>query len=94
MKYETEKYVIFGVFSNSLKSPAICKVFIENTKNLIKTEKERPIGRIWCLEVNGTGRGCGVVAADDKIKIWKDKLAKKKAVEVGDTGKILPKTPV
>ena len=25
MKYETEKYVIFGVFSNSLKSPAICK---------------------------------------------------------------------
>ena len=43
------------------------------------------------LEVNGTGRGCGVVAADDKIKIWKDKLAKKKT-EVGDTGKILPKT--
>jgi hypothetical protein len=43
------------------------------------------------LEVNGTGRGCGVVAADDKIKIWKDKLAKKKA-EVEDTGKILPKT--
>ena len=25
MKYETENYVIFGVFSSNLKSPAICK---------------------------------------------------------------------
>ena len=25
MKYETENYVIFGVFSSNLKSPSICK---------------------------------------------------------------------
>ena len=35
---------------NMKKKVAMCqKVFIENTKNLIKTEKERPIGRVWCL---------------------------------------------
>ncbi len=28
--------------------------------------------RIWSMEYNGSGRGCGLVAADDKIHVWRD----------------------
>lgn len=70
MKYERETYVIFGVFSLKLKSREICPMFITEAKSLFK--KAKALGRIWCLEVNGSGKGCGLIGADDKIKIWRD----------------------
>ena len=72
MKYEDEKLVIFGIFSPSIKPKKIIDSFIQIAKHFFKTSK--PIGRIWCAEINGTGKGCGVVAAGDKIKIWKDTI--------------------
>ena len=71
MKYEDEKLVIFGIFSTSVKFRKIIECFLKNARPIFKTTKS--IGRIWCAEVNGTGKGCGIIAADDKIKIWKDR---------------------
>jgi len=73
MKYEDEKLVIFGIFSNSVKFRKIIECFLKNARPIFKTTKS--IGRIWCAEVNGTGKGCGIIAADDKIKIWKDRVS-------------------
>jgi len=30
------------------------------------------LGRIWSAEYNGSGKGVGLIAADDKIHVWKD----------------------
>ena len=73
MKYEDEKLVIFGIFSTSVKFRKIIECFLKNARPIFKTTKS--IGRIWCAEVNGTGKGCGIIAADDKIKIWKDRVS-------------------
>ena len=78
MKFEEEKLVIFGIFSCTIKTPKIVDIFATIAKNLFKSNRESK-GRIWCLEVNGSGRGCGVVAADDKIWTWKDKIPVKKS---------------
>ena len=81
MKFEDEKVVIFGLFSVSIKREKMIEIFTRITKSLFKQDRENCKGRIWCLEINGSGRGCGVIAADDKIWTWKDKLpAKKKKV--------------
>ena len=54
------------------------EIFTRITKSLFKQDRENCKGRIWCLEINGSGRGCGIIAADDKIWTWKDKLPAKK----------------
>ena len=54
MKYEDEKLVIFGIFS-SIKTRKIIETFIQTAKHYFKSSK--PIGRIWCAEINGTGKG-------------------------------------
>ena len=78
MKFEDEKVVIFGLFSVSIKREKMIEIFTRITKSLFKQDRENCKGRIWCLEINGSGRGCGVIAADDKIWTWKDKMPTKK----------------
>ena len=78
MKFEDEKVVIFGLFSVLIKREKMIEIFTRVTKSLFKQDRENCKGRIWCLEINGSGRGCGVIAADDKIWTWKDKLPAKK----------------
>ena len=78
MKFEDEKVVIFGLFSVSIQREKIIEIFTRVTKSLFKQDRENCKGRIWCLEINGSGRGCGVIAADDKIWTWKDKMPTKK----------------
>ena len=78
MKFEDEKVVIFGLFSVLIKREKMIEIFTRITKSLFKQDRENCKGRIWCLEINGSGRGCGVIAADDKIWTWKDKLPTKK----------------
>ena len=73
LKYEDEHRVIFGIFSNGIKPSKIKAIFASEAKSFIKKASPRPVGRIWALEINGSGRGCGVVAADDKIKTWTEK---------------------
>jgi hypothetical protein len=34
-------------------------------------QKKISHGRIWSVDVNGSESGCGFVAADHKIKIWR-----------------------
>ena len=80
MKFEDEKVVIFGLFSVSIKREKLIEIFTRVTKSLFKQNRENCKGRIWCLEINGSGRGCGVIAADDKIWTWKDKLPTKKKI--------------
>lgn len=70
IKYEDENYVIFGIFSASLKASVIAQIFIQKAKDLMK--KQKSIGRIWTLEINGRAKGCGIIAADDKLWIWRD----------------------
>ena len=64
MKFEDEKVVIFGLFSVSIKREKMIEIFTRITKSLFKQDRENCKGRIWCLEINGSGRGCGVIAAD------------------------------
>ena len=78
MKFEDEKVVIFGLFSVLIKREKMIEIFTRITKSLFKQDRENCKGRIWCLEINGSGRGCGVIAADDKIWTWKDKMPTKK----------------
>ena len=78
MKFEDEKVVIFGLFSLLISREKMIEIFTRITKFLFKQDREICKGRIWCLEINGSGRGCGVIAADDKIWTWKDKLPTKK----------------
>ena len=78
IKFEDEKSVIFGLFSLSIKREKMIEIFTRITKSLFKQDRENCKGRIWCLEINGSGRGCGVIAADDKIWTWKDKMPTKK----------------
>ena len=77
MKFEDEKIVVFGLFSLVIKREKIIEIFTQVTKSLFKKERQNCKGRIWCLEINGTGKGCGVIAADDKIWTWKDTVPKK-----------------
>ena len=78
IKFEDEKSVIFGLFSLSIKREKMIEIFTRVVKSLFKKDRKNCKGRIWCLEINGSGRGCGVIAADDKIWTWKDKLPAKK----------------
>lgn len=70
LKYEDKDRVVFGIFSAGIKPQKIRAIFSSEAKSLIKNAKPRPIGRIWSIEINGSGRGCGIVAADDQIKTW------------------------
>ena len=80
IKFEDEKYVIFGLFCLSKKREKMIEIFTRVVKSLFKKDRKNCNGRIWCLEINGSGRGCGVIAADDKIWTWKDKLPTKKKI--------------
>ncbi len=81
MKYETSQRVNFGVFSSMPKSD-VAKTFAAVGKKCLRRKgvandgqrNASRVGTIWCLEVNGSGRGGGVIAADDKVYSWKDKF--------------------
>ena len=73
LRFEDTKRVIFGVFNFSQDSSSIVKMFEAKAKLFIKeVGRKKALGRIWCIEINGTGKGCGVIAADDSIRVWKD----------------------
>ncbi len=50
----------------------VSRIFESKAKELLK-RRSISFGRIWSVEVNGTGKGCGLIAADDKIRIWRQK---------------------
>jgi hypothetical protein len=73
LRFEDTKRVIFGVFSLSEDASRIIQMFQSKAKQFIKEAgRKKALGRIWCIEINGTTRGCGIIAADDAIRIWKD----------------------
>ncbi len=73
LKYEECKLVNFGVFT-SLKREEVVKCFVKAAKECMKkSQLGQVLGRVWSLEFNGSGKGCGVIAADDKIHSWRDK---------------------
>jgi hypothetical protein len=73
MKYEVCKRVNFGIFSN-LPRDEVVRSFVAAAKNSLRKKEDRKgrVGSIWALEVNGGGKGAGVIAADDKVYAWKD----------------------
>ena len=73
LRFEDTKRVIFGVFNFGNDAACITKMFLTKAKQFIKeVGKKKALGRIWCIEINGTAKGCGVIAADDSIRVWKD----------------------
>ena len=73
LKFEDSKRVIFGVFTTALNPKDVCDAFEDTVKNLIKKKSKKEVnGGVWCVEINGSSRGLGVIAADDKIKTWRD----------------------
>ena len=72
IKFEDAKRVIFGIFTNGIQHDEVCRIFREVTTELFKKSTNVKSGRVLCVEINGSGKGCGIVAADDKIRIWKD----------------------
>ena len=72
IKFEDAKRVIFGIFTNGIQHDEVCRIFREVTTELFKKSTNIKSGRILCVEINGSGKGCGIVAADDKIRTWKD----------------------
>ena len=74
LRFEDTKRVIFGVFNVPEEiSAQIITIFEAQSRRFIKeTGRKKALGRIWCIEINGSGKGCGVIAADDRIRIWKD----------------------
>ena len=74
LRFEDTKRVIFGVFNFSQNASTITKMFESKAKTFIKeVGMKKALGTIWCIEINGTAKGCGVIAADDAIRVWKDK---------------------
>ena len=74
LKYEDAQRVVVGVFSQGggMSHNKVCKIFKQVCIDLLRQEAKS--GRVMCVEVNGTGKGCGIIAADDKIKVWMDQL--------------------
>lgn len=73
MRNEECRRVNFGVFTN-LRRADVKRCFEECAKTAIRAgAKQNTSGRIWSSEINGSGRGCGVIAGDDKIYVWRDK---------------------
>ena len=73
LRFEDTKRVIFGVFNFSEEVATITKIFESKAKSFIKEAGiSKALGRIWCIEINGTAKGCGVIAADDSIRVWRD----------------------
>ena len=74
LKAETSKRLAFGIFTTKLTKGEVCGKFKEAVLDFIKTKaKDKLVGTIWCVEVNGSAKGLGVVVADNGIKIWRDK---------------------
>ena len=71
MRNEECRRVNFGIFTQ-LRRADVKKAFEETAKAAIRGHKNNA-GRIWSAEINGSGRGCGVIAGDDKIYVWRDK---------------------
>ena len=76
LKYEDAQRVVVGVFSQGggMSHNKVCKIFKQVCIDLLRQEANLRSGRVMCVEVNGTGKGCGIIAADDKIKVWMDQL--------------------
>ena len=65
--------MVFGIFATTEDTNKIIEMFKVKAKEFIKAEdRKKSAGRIWCIEINGTVKGCGVIAADDTIKVWKE----------------------
>merc|ERR1712203_199202 len=69
LKYEDAQRVVVGVFSQGggISHDEVCKIFKQVCIGLLRQEVNVRSGRVMCVEVNGTGKGCGIIAADDKI---------------------------
>ena len=76
LKYEDAQRVVVGVFSpgGGLSHSAVCQIFKRVCIGLLRQEANVRSGRVMCIEVNGTGKGCGIIAADNNIKIWMDQF--------------------
>ena len=76
LKYEDARRVVVGVFSpgGGLSHSAVCQIFKQVCIGLLRQEANVRSGRVMCIEINGTGKGCGIIAADDNIKIWMDQF--------------------
>lgn len=72
IKFEDAKRVIFGIFTNSIQHDEACRIFRQVSTEFLRKTANIKSGRILCAEINGSGKGCGIVAADDKIQIWTD----------------------
>jgi hypothetical protein len=48
----------------------VCQIFESKAKGLMK-KRTLSLGRIWSVQINSDGNSCGLVAADDKIRIWR-----------------------
>ena len=74
LRFEDTRWVIFGIFSSTVRTDILTEIFQQKAKKFIKAAgKKKAVGRIWCIEVNGTMKGGGVIAADDTIKCWRDR---------------------
>jgi len=49
---------------------SVCQIFESKAKGLMK-KRTLSLGRIWSVQINSEGNSSGLVAADDKIKIWR-----------------------
>ena len=73
LRFEDTKKVIFGVFTSPVNSTVLIEMFEAKSKEFIRAAgRQKAIGRIWVIELNGTVKGCGVIAADDTISAWRD----------------------
>nr|XP_040564028.1 uncharacterized protein LOC121114213 [Lepeophtheirus salmonis]XP_040564029.1 uncharacterized protein LOC121114213 [Lepeophtheirus salmonis]XP_040564031.1 uncharacterized protein LOC121114213 [Lepeophtheirus salmonis] len=69
---QTKKKINFGVFTED--GDKVKESFKKLAKRRLKELGARNRnGRIFCLELNGTGKGVGVIAESKKIYSWMDK---------------------
>lgn len=74
LKQEDCKMVNFGIFSTA-PIDKVVQCFAKSARSIIRRDlRAESLGRIWSMEVNGTGKGCGLIAADDKIHTWTDQF--------------------
>ncbi len=67
------KLVNFGIFSRMIARSEILERFSRAAKTVLRASCfANVLGTIWSAEVNGSGTGCGLIAADDKIHVWRD----------------------
>ena len=67
-----QKYFGLETVLINFKLFSVSQIFERKAKDYLK-RKSKALGRMWSIEINGTGKGCGLIAADDKIRIWRQK---------------------